>query len=97
MQPANSHTALRRTILEKEKGHYFLEKTLLEFEMKNEHGNVIENGVQFIANRDCSKDRHIGPTWRKTSNISGSQFNDGFLYGVEDDIGDLTGAYSIYY
>ena len=82
---------------EKEKEHYFLRKTVLEFKRKGTRGEVLANGVQFIANRDCSKKRHIGPTWRKTSNFSGSQFNDGFLYGFEDDNGDLTGAYVIYY
>ena len=85
------------TMPEKEKEHYFLRKTILNFKTKNTRGKVLGNGVQFIANRDCSRKRHIGPTWRKTSTFSGTQFNDGFLYGVEDDNGDLTGGYVIDY
>ena len=77
----------------KEKDTYFLRKTVLQFEptsrLVTSHGT--RSGVQYIANKDCTRKRHIGPTWRKMSNVSGTQFHDGFLYGIEDGDGELTG------
>ena len=81
-----------RSIPEREKENFFLRKTVLLFEMKNKRLGVMAEGVQYIANRDCSKKKHIGPTWRKTSIFSNAQFDDGFLYGIEDSNGDLTGT-----
>ena len=70
----------------------FVKKTLLMFEEKdNISGKMIGHGVQYIANRNCSNKKHFGPTWRKTSVFSSNQFHDGFLYGKEDHIGELTG------
>ena len=86
-----------RSVSDEEKKHYFLTKTVLEFKKKSIHGKILGDGVQFISNTDCLKKKNIGPTWRKTSIFSGTQFNDGFLYGIEDDNGELTGVYSIHY
>jgi hypothetical protein len=82
---------------EREKEHFFLRKTVLVFETKNKRGGVTGEGVRYISNRDCSRKMHVGPTWRKTSTFSNTQFHDGFLYGIEDDNGGLTGRYAISY
>ena len=70
----------------------YLDKTLLTFDEKDIITNeIIGRGVQFIGNIDCSKNKHVGPTWRKPSIFSMRQFHDGFLYGVENKYGKLTG------
>ena len=66
-------------------------KTIIGFEEKNELGKHLGYGVQYIARRDYISNKHVGPTWRKPSLISLRQFNDGFLYGIEDKNGELTG------
>ena len=86
-----------RSMQEQEKENFFLRKTVIVFETKNKRGGVTGEGVRYIANRDCSRKRHIGPTWRKTSIFSNTKFDDGFLYGIEDDNGELTGCYAISY
>ena len=71
-----------------------IKKTLLIFDEKDIITNMtIGRGVQFIGNIDCSNLKHVGPTWRKPSLFSKRQFHDGFLYGVEDSRGELTGRY----
>ena len=40
---------------------------------------------------NCSSKRSLGPTWQTAGTTSGRQFHDGFLYGVEDRKGTLTG------
>ena len=81
---------------EQEKENFFLPKTVIVFE-KNKLGGVTGEGVRYIVNRDCSRKRHIGPTWRKYSPFGNTQFHDGFLYGIEDDNGELKGCYTISY
>ena len=69
-------------------------KTLLMFDEKDIITNkTIGRGFQFIGNVNCSNLKHVGPTWRKPSLFSMRQFHDGFLYGVEDSKGELTGRY----
>ena len=80
-----------RSISDEERKYAFLRKRVVEFEMKDEFGKRIGDGVQYIANMDCSKITPVGPTWRKASLFSSSQFHDGFLYGIEDDDGEMTG------
>ena len=84
-----------RSMPERETKHFFLRKTVSKYQMMSKSGKNIGDGVMFISNRNCSTNRHIGPTWRKSSTYSRSQFDDGFLYGIEDDNGELTGWYTI--
>ena len=65
---------------------FYLPKTLFNFQDVKK----VEM-VKFIANKDCLTDKTYGPTWRKTSTFSSTQFHDGFLYGIEDETGELTG------
>ena len=48
-------------------------------------------GVEYISNLDCSTKQSIGPTWMKPSNYSSNLLEDGFLYGQENDLGEMTG------
>ena len=87
-----------KSIPETEKENIFLGKTILEFKTENTHKldhttNVIRGGVYYISNSDCSKQRNIGPKWRKASLFSNKQFDDGFLYSNEDDNAAFTGLY----
>ena len=66
--------------------HFFLPKALFNFQDKRK-----KEIIKFIANKDCLADRTYGPTWRKPSIFSSTQFHDGFLYGIEDENGELTG------
>ena len=79
-------------ISENDKKHIFLRKTVLGFEKQDSYGRTEGDGVQYIAVRDCLNQKHVGPSWRKTSIFSRSQFHDGFLYGIEDEYGELTGV-----
>ena len=73
-------------------GQLYLEKTLLMFDERDIITNQkIGRGAQFIGNIDCSSLKHVGPTWRKPSLFSMMQFHDGFLYGIEDVDGELSG------
>ena len=84
---------------ERDTKHFFLRKTVIMYEMRDRStkGKVIGNMFSLISNRNCSTNKHIGPTWRKPSTFSKNLFNDGFLYGIEDDNGELTGWHTVYY
>ena len=85
-----------RSIPEKDIDLFFLRKTLVTFDKKDHYGNGKCNGndiVGYISNIKCNEEKRYGPAWRKTSNFSGTQFFDGFLYGYEDRNGELTGYY----
>ena len=84
--------AKAKSISEREKPHRFLRKTVLEFDKKAANGKKVGEGVQYIANLDCIEKTHVGPTWRKASTFSHTLFHDGFLYGIEDKNGELTGS-----
>ena len=72
-----------------------IKKTLLIFDEKDIITNkTIGRGMQFIGNIDCSNLKHVGPTRRKPSLFSKRQFHDGFLYGVEDGHGEITGSFA---
>ena len=76
---------------------FFLRKRLVTFEERDNYGNGKPNGNEilgYISNIECEKDKHYGPVWKKASNFSGTQFFDGFLYGYEDQNGELTGFYA---
>ena len=78
------------------KNHFLVRKTLIQFEGKTnfEGRNTF---IQLIVNNMCSEQKHVGPLWKKASTFSGTQFHDGFLYGVENNEGKLTGnLYDIY-
>ena len=85
-----------RSMPEKDTKLFFLRKTLVTFNKKNPQGSGKCDGndiVGYISNIKCDEEKHYGPAWRKTSNFSGTQFFDGFLYGYEDQNGELTGHY----
>ena len=85
-----------RSMPEKAIELFFLRKTLVTFEEKHHCGNGRRNDndiVGYISNIKCDEEKRYGPAWRKTSNFSGTQFFDGFLYGYEDQNGELTGYY----
>ena len=69
------------------KEHYFRKKAVSMFEDKWK-----KDGITYIANMDCTRNQTFGPTWRKPSTFSSTQFQDGFLYGIEDINGELTGS-----
>ena len=81
-------------ISSKDIGQPYLTKTLLMFDERDIITNKkIGTGAQFVGNIDCSSLKHVGPTWRKPSLFSMLQFHDGFLYGVEDVDGELSGNF----
>ena len=85
-----------RSMPEKDIKLFFLRKTLVTFDEKDHYGNGKCNTndiVGYISNIKCDEEKRYGPAWRKTSNFSGTQFFDGFLYGYEDQNGELTGHY----
>ena len=71
---------------EQESYESFLPKLLSTFKdyQKVQH-------IQSIANINCHKNTATGPVWKKPSRFSSTQFNDGFLYGVENEAGEMTG------
>lgn len=66
---------------EGEQKHFNLRKTV------KQESNI----VRYIGNVNCTLKTSFGPTWRTAGEISKDQFHDGFLYGVEDENGTLTG------
>ena len=83
-----------RSIPKKDTKLFFLRKTLVTLDEKDHYGNGKCNSsdiVDYISNIKCDEEKRYGPVWRKTSNFSGTQFFDGFLYGYEDRNGELTG------
>ena len=83
-----------RSMPEKDTKLFFLRKMLVTFDEKDHYGNGKCNSndiVDYISNIKCDEEKRYGPVWRKTSNFSGTQFFDGFLYGYEDRNGELTG------
>ena len=69
------------------KEHIFLNKKMKQFRIKDN----TRSGIHYIANFDCETQRSIGPTWMKPSIYSTDPLNDGFLYGIEDENGEMTG------
>ena len=74
------------TLTKQESYKSFLPKFLATFKdyQKVEH-------IQSIANINCDKNTATGPIWKKPSIFSSKQFHDGFLYGVENEAGEMTG------
>ena len=71
--------------------HIFIEKTLIWFEGKKDSVMGENTFIQLIANNLCSERKHFGPLWKKASTFSGTQFHDGFLYGVDNKEEKITG------
>ena len=86
------------SILEREKEHIFIRKNIKVFELKanprfEESGSMLSGfGVHYISNVECSTKKSTGPIWRKPSIYSANLLHDGFLYGIEDDNGEMTGC-----
>ena len=70
------------------KDHIFMPKNIKEFSLKQKVGS----GILYIGNLDCSTKKSIGPTWMKPSTYSNDPLHDGFLYGLEDENGEMTGC-----
>ena len=75
-------------ITKQESYKYFRLKSLITFKdsAKNEY-------IKMIGKRDCHEDIKTGPVWKKPSTFSSKQFHDGFVYGVENEAGEMTGKY----
>ena len=73
-------------LTEQESYKSFLPKFLSTFKdhQKEQH-------IQSIANLNCHKNSAAGPVWKKPSIFSYTQFRDGFLYGIENESGEMTG------
>ena len=81
-----------RSMPKKDQEKFFLRKKMIDFEIMNKFGKPAGiQGIQYIANTDCISKKNIGPTWRKASIASGTIFHDGFLYGRENESGEMTG------
>ena len=75
------------SMTESDKEHIFLRKIAKEFELKDNTGSR----VQYITNVDCKTKKSVGPTWMKPSTYSQNLLHDGFLYGMENENGEMTG------
>ena len=69
------------------KEHIYLNKKIKQFKVKDNDGF----GVQYISNLDCQSQKTVGPTWMKPSTYSNDPLHDGFLYGMENENGEITG------
>ena len=79
------------SMTEQDKDYIYLRKKFKEFERKNNAKSII----QYISNVDCETKKSIGPTWIKPGVFSDKLFDDGFLYGMEDEKGEMTGNLNI--
>ena len=81
-----------RSMPKRDEAKIFQRKKMIDFEILNKFGKPVGiQGIQYISNTDCISKKNIGPTWRKTSIASGTIFHDGFLYGGENESGEMTG------
>ena len=78
------------SIEEQEKEYFFLRKTVV-----NQENQWNRHIIKYIANLNCSNQKHFGPTWRKAGVSTFTRFHDGLLYGIEDENGTLTGCGNI--
>ena len=78
---------------ESDKEHIFLRKIAIQFEPKDNTGSR----VQYITNVDCQTKKRVGPTWMKPSTYSQNLLHDGFLYGMENENGEMTGYLNFSY
>ena len=83
-----------RSMPKRDEAKIFLRKKMIDFEImsRRTYGKPVGiQAIQYISNIDCTSKKIIGPTWRKTSIASGTIFHDGFLYGRENESGEMTG------
>ena len=52
--------------------------------------------IRYIANFECNTNHSIGLVWQTAGMISRHQFRDGFLYGIENHEGKMTGRNILY-
>ena len=77
------------SILKPNENHTQNHTTAIKFIMsKNGNAGI---GIEYIANLDGSTKQSIGPTWMKPTNYSSNLFEDGFLYGQENELREITG------
>ena len=79
-------------------------KKLTSEEMKNKPRSISRMGVwegkgwdnstiiRGISNLDCVAKKTIGASWQSAGTSSKDQFHDGFLYGIKDEKGSMTGV-----
>ena len=80
-----------------DKAKFSNRKILVQYELNKKSFLGESKVVAIITNSRCNKTKHFGPIWKKASMFSGSQFNDGFLYGIQNAEGELIGKYKISY
>ena len=68
-----------------EKEYYFISKHLI----LGKNSNI----VKYIGNKNCVNKKSQGPVWQLAASHPHmlDQFHDGFLYGIEDENGTMTG------
>ena len=74
------------TITKQEGYKFFRPKFLMTFK-----GYGKDEYIKMIGKRDCPGDKTSEAVWKKPSTFSSKQFHDGFLYGVENEAGEMTG------
>ena len=74
------------SLTKQEASKFFLPKSLFTFK-----DNKNNEYIRYIGNTDCIRNKTTGPVWKKPSIFSSKQFQDGFLYGKEDEAGEMTG------
>ena len=74
-------------VQERDKHNFNLRKKVL-----HEKGSKY---IRYIGNINCSNKNMVGPIWQIAGTINGisymNQFYNGFLYGIEDKTGSMTG------
>ena len=80
---------------DKDKVQFFINKILVQYELKKKSFLGESKVVAIIKNSRCNNNKHFGPIWKKASMFSGSQFHDGFLYEIQNADGELIGKYKI--
>ena len=81
--------------MDKDQIQFFIRKILIQYELRKKSFLGESKVVAIIANSRCNKTKHFGPIWKKASMFSGTQFHDGFLYGIQNAEGELIGKYEM--
>ena len=74
------------SLTKQEAAKFFMPKSLFTFK-----DNKNNEYIKYIGNIDCLRNNTTGPVWKKPSIFSSKQFQDGFLYGKENEAGEMTG------
>ena len=75
---------------ESHKKHFLAKKFRRDFDFPR---------ITYIGNFDCNRKKTIGPVWKTPTGtlIKKMQFHNGFLYGLEDNNGRLSGEFNFFH